>query len=244
MKIKEKPNLLIFITSIFIGMLVVFNTNLEDFSKNLNLSAVEYKDAIEEKNSLYEEIGALKEQNNEMSKKITGYKEGEEQFPKIIEDMNKQVQLYTLFTGQKTVEGPGIVIKITDGDVDLLMDTQLEIMSKIFHDNDMALLLNEVKNAGAETMAINSHRVIDNTGVICNWAFIGFEDNSMESAPFYVYAIGDPDSLYEAIFREGSHLNKLIIRKLNVEVEKKDLIVIPSSTNINETKYMKRYENN
>lgn len=243
MKKKYKINMPLFISSIILGFLIVLNINLDTLSTTLQLSAVEYKDAIEEREALYKEISNLKEENKETTEKIKKYNESGHKSPKIIEDMKSQVADYATLNGTRPASGPGIVIKITDGKISK-GDSNFEAMSRIFHDNDMALVLNEVRNAGAEAIAVNNHRVMVNTGVICNWAFIGFEDDSMESAPFYVYAIGDPDRLEESLLQEGSHIQKLIIRKLNIEIEKKDNITIPGTEQKNGVNYMKRYEKN
>ena len=42
----------------------------------------------------------------------------------------------------------------------LKRETSYETLSKIFHDNDAAMVLNEIRTAGAEAMALNNHRII------------------------------------------------------------------------------------
>jgi len=112
------------------------------------------------------------------------------------------------------------------------------------HDYDMELILNELKAAGAEAISVNNHRVVPWTGVICNWAFMGFEDGGMEYAPFNIYVIGDPEKLKAALLEDGSHVKELMFRKLYVNIEKIDKITMPPTTGNTNVKYMNGFENN
>ncbi|NFH89205.1 DUF881 domain-containing protein [Clostridium botulinum] len=241
---KSKQTFLIFLTTLILGISISTNINLGEIQSFVELNAKQYKDAIEERANLYKEIGILKENNNEIKDKINDYMKEDEKNDKILEDMKAQILDYELFVGSSQVEGPGIVLKINDASINLEQDSQFEVADKIFHDNDMALVLNELRKAGAEAISVNNHRVIPWTGVICNWAFIGFDDNTMESAPFSIYAIGDPEKLKTALLEDGSHVKELIIRNLYVEIEEKDKITLLPSRATNEIEFMKRYENN
>ncbi|ACD51930.1 DUF881 domain-containing protein [Clostridium botulinum] len=241
---KSKQTFLIFLTTLILGISISTNINLGEIQSFVELNAKQYKDAIEERANLYKEIGNLKENNNEIKDKINDYMKEDEKNDKILEDMKAQILDYELFVGSSQVEGPGIVLKINDASINLEQDSQFEVADKIFHDNDMALVLNELRKAGAEAISVNNHRVIPWTGVICNWAFIGFDDNTMESAPFSIYAIGDPEKLKTALLEDGSHVKELIIRNLYVEIEEKDKITLLPSRATNEIEFMKRYENN
>ncbi|ACD22938.1 DUF881 domain-containing protein [Clostridium botulinum] len=241
---KSKQTFLIFLTTLILGISISTNINLGEIQSFVELNAKQYKDAIEERANLYKEIGNLKENNIEIKDKINDYMKEDEKNDKILEDMKAQILDYELFVGSSQVEGPGIVLKINDASINLEQDSQFEVADKIFHDNDMALVLNELRKAGAEAISVNNHRVSPWTGVICNWAFIGFDDNTMESAPFSIYAIGDPEKLKTALLEDGSHVKELIIRNLYVEIEEKDKITLLPSRATNEIEFMKRYENN
>ena len=61
----------ILIATILLGFLIVTNIGINETTGFLNLNSVEYKDAIEERNKLYDEITALSDDNYELSKKIS-----------------------------------------------------------------------------------------------------------------------------------------------------------------------------
>lgn len=238
----SNASLVLFISAIFLGILISFNINFNQIiERNLSLSAKEYKDAIDEKSNLYKEVEGLKKSNLEMQDTINKYKYEDKRQDKILDSMNAQLKDYGMVSGMTEVQGPGVLIKIDDGNINMNTDNEFETKSKIFHDNDMALVLNDIRKAGAEAISINNHRVIPGTGVICNWAFLGFEDESTEYAPFYIYAIGDPEILETSLLEEGTHIRELKIRQLSVEIEKKENIVMPAASTIGYNQYMKEY---
>ena len=103
-------------------------------------------------------------------------------------------------------------------------------------------MLNELRSIGAEAIAINGYRILNDTGVQCAWAFIEFNDNNQtrEAQPFYFYALGDPDELEAALLADGSYLNRLIIRGLEIEVEKRDDLYFSPTNRVLDFQYMQR----
>lgn len=241
--IKKNSSFFVFIAAVILGVLISVNFELERIeSPYIQLSSAEYQKAIEERNKLYKDIGNIKENNIDMKITINRYKQEDQQNEKILEDMKNQISEFELFTGIRSVEGPGIILRIDDGYTNYNEDMLGDINSKLLHDSDMALVLNELKNAGAEAISVNDHKVVPYSGVICNWAFIGFEDGSMEYAPFNIYAIGDPEKLKAAIMEDGSHIKQLIIRKLDVQIETRNKIIMPASSSHGIIKNMERNE--
>ncbi|MGL5084900.1 MAG: DUF881 domain-containing protein [Clostridium sp.] len=230
-----------FSASLAVGFLIVLNIKLEKAPLNKQLNTKEYKEAVDERNKLLSEIDLLETEKNTSIDRIGQYTNVDKKQGKIAADMLEQVNDYGMVSGMLAIKGQGVVIKIKDGDINRRKDTPAETLSKIFHDNDAAMVLNEIRLSGAEAIALNNHRIIPSTSVNCNGAFIGFDDYSMEAAPFYFYVIGDPEQLKLNLSKEGSYLNKLIIRKLKVEIEEKDEIIIPSSKQNFTPAFMKEY---
>ena len=232
----------VFIATIIVGVLISMNFNFERIRSYSQLDSAEYQNAVEERAGLYKEIGNLKEDTIEKKSKINKYTSNYKKDDKILEDMKSQIGDYEMFIGLNKVEGPGIVLTIKDGKSDPLKESTDEIDNKLLHYYDMELILNELRVAGAEAISVNNHRVVPWTGVVCSWAFMGFDDGSMEYAPFNIYVIGDPEKLKAALLEDGSHVKELIFRKLYVNIEKKDKITMPPTTASANVKYMERDE--
>lgn len=239
----------ILIATILLGFLIVINISKNDVKGFFNLSSMEYKDAIDERNRLYDEISILNDDNYELLKRIESLdindKNTKENNEKVIENMRNQLSTYLDIAGKKEVKGTGIVLTIYDGEYDINKDDQLEVDRRTLHSIDAAMVLNDLRVAGAEGIAINNYRILNTTGLVCAWAFIRFEENGneMEGSPFKFYAIGDPEQLETSLFTEGSYINKLIIRKLNITIEKFDELILPESKKLIESKFMNRKDN-
>lgn len=235
----------ILIASIITGFLISNNINLNKIKTSLSLNAVEYKNAAEERNRLYNEIENIRSENVDLRYNINKYEGNDpEKNKKLVEDMRNQLIDYGDISGISDVTGRGVVLKIKDGDIDKLLDTNDDIRRKLFHEADMALVLNEIRKTSAEAISINGHRVLPNTGVNCRWAFIGFEDDSEVWAPFYIYIIGDPEEIKASLLSENNHIQKLILRGIKVDIEIRDEITISKTSQITEPKYMQRVEGN
>jgi len=238
----NKSFFFVFIASIILGVLISMNFNFEGIQSYSQLNSIEYQNAIEEKATLYKDIGNLREDSGKKKDKISQYKNNYTKNDKILEDMKAQISDYEMFIGLNKAEGSGIVLTIKDGNTNALEDDPDEIRNKLLHDYDMELILNELKAAGAEAISVNNHRVVPWTGVICNWAFMGFDDGGMEYAPFNIYAIGDSKKLKAALLEDRSHVKELMFRKLYVYIEEKEKITMPPTTASSSVKYMNVYE--
>lgn len=238
-----KSTFFILSASVVTGLLIIIGINANNTKINVSLNAVEYKNAVEERSKLYKEIEKIKNENIDYRYKISKYEGNDpEKSKKLVEDMKNQLIDYGALGGITSVKGPGLVIKILDGDINYNLESYYEIWRKIFHDSDAAMVLNELKNAGAEAIAINDHRILPNTGVICYSAAIAFEDQSNVSSPFYIYAIGNPEEMKASLLAENSFIQKLLLRKLKIEISEKDEIVISATKQNTDVKYMEVYQ--
>lgn len=227
----KSARIALFISTLILGVLIGVNFKFDGtFSKQL--TAKEYQKAVEERAHLYKQIDLLQKDNIEVQEKIDSYKNSDKKNEKVLKDMRNQLLDYGMITGLNEVRGPGLVITINDAIINFDEDTQYDVMSKILHDSDMALIINELRSSGAEAISINNHRVTPSTAVVCNSAFLGFDDGSREAAPFNIYVIGNADLIEESLNAQGSHLRILNqIRGLQVTIEKRDEIVMPAVNN-------------
>ena len=239
---KSRESFFIFIAAILLGLLISVNFNFDAITSHNELNASQYQNAVEERTRLYKEISDLKENNIESKEKIDKYMDYDEKNSKIVEDMKEQVKDYGMFTGSREVEGSGIILTIDDGTTNVTKENMSDVMSKLLHDSDMALIINELRQAGAEAICVNNHRIVPWSGAVCAWAFIQFEDGSRKSAPFKIYAIGDPETLKASLLKDGSHIRELMVRKLYVNIEESEKITMPAASQNGNVSFMERDE--
>jgi len=164
--------------------------------KNLN----EYEKSIE---SMHDVIDALRSEVANEKKYIDDHKNYD--FMDEIISMYDQIGQLKFSNGFTAVRGPGIYMTVSDS---ISEDENLDIMERIIHDVDITVLLNELKAAGAEAIAVNSKRITSISEVVCAGPLIRV-NNERVSAPFFITAIGDMDRLYDAMTEEGSYAHTL-----------------------------------
>ena len=190
--IKNTSKFFILLASILIGFLIVVNVGKNSINGFFNMNSIEYKDAIEERNKLYYDITALSEDNYELIKRIALLDVDDDgNSEKVVEHMKEQLDIYSLLSGVDATKGSGIILTINDGDYNIHTDSQDEVNRKTLHSADAALILNELRTAGAEAIAINNYRVLNTTGLVCAWAFIRFEENGNDIHQFVLSGVGN-----------------------------------------------------
>lgn len=141
-----------------------------------------------------------------------------------------QTELKTLnsLIGTIDVKGNGIVITVADNSN---MTSQTvgvfdNISNYLIHDRDLLMLVNELKNAGAEAISINGERIINTTSITCDGNVILINGNKI-SSPFEIKAIGSQEALLGAIQRPGGYLEQQLQGYgLVTSIEKQENITI------------------
>lgn len=142
------------------------------------------------------------------------------------ENLKKEWELTRLAAGLTDVKGPGISIKIDDAD----RRTKGESSdSLLVHDQDIKVMLNELKKAGAQAISINGERITAISEQVCAGPTILINKNR-HSVPYIIEAIGDPDTLYSGL-AESEHLQLMIRDNIKVNIEKSKEIFIPRFRN-------------
>jgi uncharacterized protein YlxW (UPF0749 family) len=219
----------VLIATIIVGYLIVINFNFDREQAAIQLNSQEYQTSLEEKNKLLQEVNSLASDNRKITNKIDAYDRGGDKTEKIVEDMKKELADYGKLSGLNEVKGQGILITISDGEIDYQEDSYFVKQNKIFHDRDASAVLNEIRLSGAEAISVNDHRITPFTGLKCYNSFLIFEDETDVYPVFNFYVIGDPELMMTDLLSDGSYLNKLKLRGLKVNVEKKDEIILKAA---------------
>ena len=109
-------------------------------------------------------------------------------------ELQREINTLRVRAGVTAVEGPGIVI--TEDDTNIIKPgiTDISMEARMIHDLDLILLVNELRNAGAEAIDINGQRIASNTSIRCVGSVINV-NNRPVSTPFVIRAIGKVDTL-------------------------------------------------
>ena len=197
--------------------------------------ANELRDTVfreKEKNDRYTE--KLKE--NEQT--LTRWREDVTKNNKLSDEQRKKIDNNNTILGLTKVTGKGVQIVLKDGEENKKAGSTLEASQTIVHDVDILEIINVLRNAGAEAISINGHRIIATSPISCIGTVIKINDEKV-GAPYVISAIGNPESLESALNIPGGIIS--ILEKFGIKItkEKKDEIKIPEYTGVYKYQYLK-----
>lgn len=196
----------------------------------------EMKVLEENRDSLLEEIKGLEGT-------ISEYEEIAAQVTHRGDEIKEELQRSRMIAGTLDTEGPGVEITLDDRKRDTILDKDSGKLSfYIVHDSDLLEVVNELRAAGAEAVAINGVRIIGSSRISCGGPTINVGKEQRFVPPFVIEAIGDPDTLYSYMKREDSISHTLLFWGLGFSLKKKDSIQIPRFIGDVEYKYAKPVE--
>ena len=196
---------------------------------NLRAEVLKYKEKYDNKIKEIEKID--KELETEIEKATENNSE--------LTDAQNQIKEGNKILGLSEVKGPGITITVADSETDF--SNAIDSSPYLVHDKDILNIVNELKNAGAEAISINDHRVVTSTYIICGGNIINVNGEKIGS-PFVIKAIGLPETLAN-LSRPGGTLNDLEQnRKLKVDLKKSNEITIPKYSGVLKFKYVQNVD--
>ncbi len=179
--------------------------------------AVLIKDLQDSNKNLREEIKSLRG-------RITQYEEQLSTGKGAIQALNEQLQSLKVLTGLTPVVGAGIEVVLNDIGVKA-PSPELQSLYLI-HDYDLLQLVNELKVAGAEAIAINGQRLSFYSTIRCVGNVIQINGVPVAS-PFRIQAIGDPEVLEGGLKTPGGILDLLGSSGIKIKVERKPQLLLP-----------------
>lgn len=185
----------------------------------LRTELANWKAKYQETETKYEEIEAKIEEYQKT-------KQSNEETGKIVEEELEQINM-TL--GKTDVEGEGIEIT--------LREIENEEISKISA-NDLLVIVNSLKLAGAEAISINDERIINMSDIVTiNDTFIKVNGQRI-LAPYVIKTIGNQTYLESALLGNGGYLDELEKIGHNVSIQKINKIKINPYKDEIKIKYM------
>lgn len=114
-----------------------------------------------------------------------------------------------LLAGLTLVQGPGVVVTLRDSKKPFPGNLPPGVAPlNIIHDTDINQIIDELKAAGAEAIAVNGQRLVATSPIRCAGPTI-FVNNTPIAPPYAIQAIGNPDALQAALSSKGSMRSQL-----------------------------------
>lgn len=132
--------------------------------------------------------------------------------------------------------GPGLVVTVNDSAKALQKGEDPNI--SIVHNDDLLRVVNELRSAGAEAIAINGQRMTATSEIACAGSTI-LVNKTRLAPPFILKAIGNPDTMASALEMRGGIVEYLQFYGIQVKISKKSDVLIPMFTGSGLFKYAK-----
>lgn len=123
------------------------------------------------------------------------------------------------------LQGPGVEIIIKDSAKSLGKGEDPNIA--IVHNDDLLRLVNELRTAGAEAVALNDQRMVEQSEITCAGTTI-LVNKSRIAPPFVVRAIGDGATMVAALQMRGGIVEYLQFYGIQVNISKKSEVLVPA----------------
>lgn len=186
-------------------------------NSELKTEVLRWKERYEE---LYEDLDKLENMLEEKRKLATSNDD------KSLE-LQKELRILNALIGTIDVSGEGIVITLADNSSVTNQNIGIfdNISNYLIHDTDLIMLVNELKNAGAEAISINDERIVSTTSITCDGSVVLINGNKL-SSPFTIKAIGSQATILGALQRTGGFLEELYAYGLVSSIVQEDNVTI------------------
>lgn len=204
------------IVALFLGLLAVTQIQVQDvYSRSLEVETPSSLTTVianlaERNNALREEIFDLRLRTESAREEVASGKGS-------LTEAQRQLAQLQIFAVSTAVHGDGISVKV-DG---------------AFDESALSDLVNELRNSGAEAIAVNDVRVGSRSWFGSRSDGALTVDGSAVQGPWTVRAIGAPEVMYVAMTRTGGIIGQfqLIYRNTRFSVSKETALSLPRLAN-------------
>lgn len=202
-----------------LGLILSLQYRTQQIKVN-DLSMQKTEDLLSLVKKLYEKRSELLQEVWDLRDQERIFEQDAAQGKTIAGEMEKDLVKLQIASGAVSIEGPGITITIPPK-----TDTHY------YYYEDLAFLVNELMNVGAEAVAINDYRIINTTSIFeqSGTQNITIDGNVIEN-PIIIKTIGDPQALQNGISIAGGFIDRLRIEfNVSLQIKEERRISIPAA---------------
>lgn len=127
--------------------------------------------------------------------------------------------------GDLPLEGKGIRLVLDDSKISTKPGENPNLY--IIHDDDLLRVVNELRAAGAEAIAINGERLVAMSEIRCAGPTLSV-NNNRSAPPYEIIAIGNPNNLESALKLRGGVLENFKFWGIQVDLSNHDNLKVPA----------------
>ena len=174
----------------------------------------------------YEEIS---EEYNQLSEKRKKYQEKSQDDTESAKLLKSELENIDMLIGNTDVVGQGVIVTINNSE-----KADTEIVA-----DDLLLIVNNLKDVGAEAISINDKRIINMSDIVEITSLYFIQINGERILPPYtIKAIGDETYLKSALLGNGGQVDELKKLGFDTDIQQDDKIEIKKYDKEINTKYI------
>ena len=198
--------------ALLVGLLLV--AQLRSQARPTEISSLSAQDLSTLIETLSDRNRELRASLTDAQEQLRAYNLAESQGQSALDVSTEDLRRIVAFAGEGAVEGQGIVVSV-EGDLDSIAV------------ND---LLNELRNAGAEAIAVDQVRITARSVCVQGADSLAIDGNDIRRS-FTIRAVGDPDGLLAALQRPGGIISQLrLFVSATIDVLQAEQVIIPPTT--------------
>ncbi len=204
------------------------------FSKRIETLQQDYKAELDKNEKLLQQVLDL--QND-----LTKYREEVSESGGAAKILKEELNRAETIAGLTDVSGKGITVTIKDGGGQDVGNIGYDDGYGIVHDTYLLTILNELRAAGAEALSINDERILSTSEIRCAGPTVSV-NNTKLAAPFDIKAIGNPDTLENALRMPGGAIEQSAFYGVDVTIKRSNNLLIKKYAGATTFKYVQAVE--
>ena len=182
----KHAKILIALVCAVLGFMLATQFKTTERQKTINIQRAE---------DLSDRLKAVEKERNELSKELEKLqaKAGDEV-------VASEIVRLKAFAGDLEMRGKGIKLVLDDSKIASKPGENPNLY--IIHDDDLLRVINELRAAGAEAIAINGERIVAMSEIRCAGPTLSV-NNNRSAPPYEIKAIGNPNNLESALKLRG-----------------------------------------
>ena len=212
----------ILVMIMFMQFKIVYET---DISSIETMREEDLKQELANWKAKYEET---EQKYQETEQTLNKYKEQSSSDSQTKQNLEDELANLNLMLGKTDVEGQGVIITLQDN-----YNSEQKISAE-----ELMIIVNYLRDAGAEAISINNQRVINNTYItLINNSFIKVNSQRVTS-PYEIKAIGNSEYLKSSLIGNGGYAEKITSLGQQIKIEEKKKVNIQKYDEEITTKYI------
>ena len=224
------------ILSTILGALLALSLKTQDKIRELQIGSVRPNLLASAYAELRDTVADQRRQIALLRKQVDKYRDAAVQDDsKTAKMVNEELNKANMALGIRAVVGPGITVTLRDAKnvpkefKAASPEAQVELVKPYnIHDADILTVLNELRSAGAEAVAVNGQRITPWTAIRCVGPTILINTVAV-APPFEIKAVGNKDTMMSALLINGGARDSIAEKDPAMfSVDKSDLLTLPA----------------